>query len=121
MLARWIPAGAAVLEVGPGAGRWSEFLVERASRLVLVDVSEAAALLDAAALHAVTSILAVGLRLSSSPSGCRNPFRQRSRASLHPGARRVQVARAQTQEKRHGSARYSQRRRDLGIRAARTS
>jgi SAM-dependent methyltransferase len=39
VLACWIPVGAAVLEIGPGAGRWSEFLVERASRLVLVDVS----------------------------------------------------------------------------------
>jgi ubiquinone/menaquinone biosynthesis C-methylase UbiE len=35
-----IPAGAAVLEIGPGAGRWSEVLAARASRLVLVDVSE---------------------------------------------------------------------------------
>ena len=40
VLARWIPAGAVVLEIGPGAGRWSEFLVERGSGLVLVDVSE---------------------------------------------------------------------------------
>jgi SAM-dependent methyltransferase len=40
VLAHWIPPGAVVLEIGPGAGRWSEFLVERASRLVLVDVSE---------------------------------------------------------------------------------
>lgn len=29
-----------VLEIGPGAGRWSEVLVSRASRLVLADVSE---------------------------------------------------------------------------------
>ena len=35
-----IPAGAAVLEIGPGAGRWSEVLAPRASRLVIVDVSE---------------------------------------------------------------------------------
>jgi SAM-dependent methyltransferase len=40
VLKRWIPAGVAVLEIGPGAGRWSEVLYERASRLVLVDVSE---------------------------------------------------------------------------------
>ena len=40
VLVRWIPAGAVVLEIGPGAGRWSEFLLERAFRLVLVDVSE---------------------------------------------------------------------------------
>ena len=35
-----VPAGAAVLEIGPGAGRWSQVLAARASRLVLVDVSE---------------------------------------------------------------------------------
>jgi ubiquinone/menaquinone biosynthesis C-methylase UbiE len=35
-----IPAGAAVLEIGPGAGRWSEVLAPRAGRLVLVDISE---------------------------------------------------------------------------------
>jgi len=40
VLARWIPADAAVLEIGQGAGRWSETLALRASRLVLVDVSE---------------------------------------------------------------------------------
>lgn len=40
VLVRWVPAGAAVLEIGPGAGRWTEALSERASRLVLVDVSE---------------------------------------------------------------------------------
>jgi SAM-dependent methyltransferase len=40
VLARWIGEGVAVLEIGPGAGRWSEVLVERASTLVLADVSE---------------------------------------------------------------------------------
>jgi len=35
-----VPAGAAVLEIGPGAGRWSQVLAAQASRLVLVDVSE---------------------------------------------------------------------------------
>lgn len=40
VLKRWIPAGVSVLEIGPGAGRWSGALHERASRLVLVDVSE---------------------------------------------------------------------------------
>jgi SAM-dependent methyltransferase len=40
VLARWIPADTAALEIGPGAGRWSQALAERASRLVLVDVSE---------------------------------------------------------------------------------
>jgi ubiquinone/menaquinone biosynthesis C-methylase UbiE len=40
VLARWIPAGGSVLEIGPGAGRWTESLVERASRVTVVDVSE---------------------------------------------------------------------------------
>jgi SAM-dependent methyltransferase len=40
VLERWIPTGVVVLEVGPGAGRWSEALAARASRLILVDVSE---------------------------------------------------------------------------------
>ena len=40
VLARWIPAGSVVLEIGPGAGRWSQALAARASRLALVDVSE---------------------------------------------------------------------------------
>jgi SAM-dependent methyltransferase len=40
VLMRWIPEGVVVLEIGPGAGRWSEALQPRAERLVLVDVSE---------------------------------------------------------------------------------
>ncbi len=40
VLARWIPPGAAVLEIGPGAGRWTEPLLALASRMVLVDISE---------------------------------------------------------------------------------
>jgi len=40
VLAKWIPDGGVVLEIGPGAGRWSEVLASRASRLVLTDVSE---------------------------------------------------------------------------------
>ena len=40
VLARWIPQDSVVLEIGPGAGRWSEPLLERASRLIVVDVSE---------------------------------------------------------------------------------
>ena len=40
VLERWIPAGGAVLEIGPGAGRWSEVLLERSAEVVLVDVSE---------------------------------------------------------------------------------
>jgi SAM-dependent methyltransferase len=42
VLARWIPTGGVTLEIGPGAGRWSQALAARASRLVLVDVSERA-------------------------------------------------------------------------------
>jgi SAM-dependent methyltransferase len=40
VLRRWIPRGAVTLEIGPGAGRWSEALLERVSQLVLMDVSE---------------------------------------------------------------------------------
>lgn len=40
VLCRWIAPGAAVLEIGPGGGRWSETLASRTSRLVLVDVSD---------------------------------------------------------------------------------
>jgi ubiquinone/menaquinone biosynthesis C-methylase UbiE len=40
VIAKWIPEGVSVLEIGPGAGRWSEALSERASTLVLADVSE---------------------------------------------------------------------------------
>jgi len=40
VLTRWIPDGGVALEIGPGAGRWSEPLAARTSRLVLVDVSE---------------------------------------------------------------------------------
>jgi SAM-dependent methyltransferase len=40
VLARWIPKGAIALEIGPGAGRWTQALLVRASRLVLADVSE---------------------------------------------------------------------------------
>jgi SAM-dependent methyltransferase len=39
VLARWISSEGVVLEIGPGAGRWSAALLERASRLILVDVS----------------------------------------------------------------------------------
>jgi ubiquinone/menaquinone biosynthesis C-methylase UbiE len=34
-----VPEGSDVLEIGPGAGRWTEALVERAGSLVLVDIS----------------------------------------------------------------------------------
>lgn len=35
----WLPRNGAILEIGPGGGRWSQPLLERASRLILVDVS----------------------------------------------------------------------------------
>jgi ubiquinone/menaquinone biosynthesis C-methylase UbiE len=35
----WMPRGGVILEIGPGGGRWSEPLLERASGLILVDVS----------------------------------------------------------------------------------
>lgn len=34
-----IPAGGTVLEIGPGGGRWSDVLVPRAERVILVDVT----------------------------------------------------------------------------------
>ncbi len=39
VLERWIAAGSTVLEIGPGAGRWSVALRRRAAHLILVDVS----------------------------------------------------------------------------------
>ena len=41
ILSPQIPKGSRVLEIGPGAGRWTEFLVPRASRLVVVDLTPA--------------------------------------------------------------------------------
>ncbi len=35
-----IPAGGTVLEIGPGAGRWTEALHERAADLILVDITD---------------------------------------------------------------------------------
>ena len=46
MLDRWIPAGAAVAEIGVGVGHYSEHLAARGCRIHLVDVSRR--LLDAA-------------------------------------------------------------------------
>lgn len=34
-----VPTGSRVLEIGPGAGRWTYYLAQRASRLVVVDVT----------------------------------------------------------------------------------
>jgi ubiquinone/menaquinone biosynthesis C-methylase UbiE len=41
LLSRHVRPGSTVLEIGPGAGRWSEILQPLARRLVLVDVSPA--------------------------------------------------------------------------------
>jgi ubiquinone/menaquinone biosynthesis C-methylase UbiE len=35
-----MPEGGTILEIGPGAGRWTEFLLARAERLILVDIIE---------------------------------------------------------------------------------
>lgn len=35
-----IPAGGTVVEIGPGAGRWTEILHERAEQLILVDITD---------------------------------------------------------------------------------
>jgi SAM-dependent methyltransferase len=40
VLLRWIPERASVLEIGPGGGRWTEALLQQASELTLVDVSQ---------------------------------------------------------------------------------
>ena len=40
VMKKYIRGESAILEIGPGAGRWTEFLVELANRLFVVDVSE---------------------------------------------------------------------------------
>ena len=35
-----VPDGARILEIGPGHGRWTEYLIERAGSLDLVDINE---------------------------------------------------------------------------------
>jgi len=37
---KWIPEGSSVLEIGPGAGRWTSALLDRARNYVGVDISE---------------------------------------------------------------------------------
>jgi SAM-dependent methyltransferase len=39
VLKRFVPERAVILEIGPGAGRWSRALLARATKLILVDVS----------------------------------------------------------------------------------
>ena len=38
----YVPQNGVVVEVGPGAGRWTEFLQQRASKCILVDIAEQA-------------------------------------------------------------------------------
>jgi SAM-dependent methyltransferase len=38
-LERYMPVDGTILEIGPGAGRWTEFLLPRSSALILVDVA----------------------------------------------------------------------------------
>jgi ubiquinone/menaquinone biosynthesis C-methylase UbiE len=40
VLRKNIPTGGTILEIGPGAGRWTEVLVEMADHLVAVDISD---------------------------------------------------------------------------------
>lgn len=40
ILKRHLPSGGALLEIGPGGGRWTEHLLEIAGSLTLVDISE---------------------------------------------------------------------------------
>jgi len=66
VLLRLVPAGTEVLEIGPGAGRWSRVLAQRASRLVVVDISEKPLMLcreRLAAFDNVTYVLGPGNRL----------------------------------------------------------
>ena len=39
MMLKYVEKGSVILEIGPGAGRWSEFLQKLASRLILADIS----------------------------------------------------------------------------------
>jgi ubiquinone/menaquinone biosynthesis C-methylase UbiE len=42
VLEPYMPEGGTILEIGPGAGRWSEVLRNRAAKLIVVDVAERA-------------------------------------------------------------------------------
>jgi SAM-dependent methyltransferase len=39
VLQRYVPADCTILEIGPGAGRWTEYLLQRAQQYVGVDIS----------------------------------------------------------------------------------
>jgi ubiquinone/menaquinone biosynthesis C-methylase UbiE len=38
-LERYMPRGGTILEIGPGAGRWTEYLLPRADRVILADIA----------------------------------------------------------------------------------
>lgn len=40
IIQKLIPADSSIIEIGPGGGRWSEFLLKKATKLNLVDISE---------------------------------------------------------------------------------
>jgi ubiquinone/menaquinone biosynthesis C-methylase UbiE len=40
VLCRYVPKGGHILEIGPGAGRWTGVLIERAEQFTAVDVAE---------------------------------------------------------------------------------
>jgi SAM-dependent methyltransferase len=40
IIMKLVPDNSSVIEIGPGGGRWSEFLLKKASKLNLVDISE---------------------------------------------------------------------------------
>ncbi len=41
LMAPYVPPGASVLEIGPGAGRWTRHLLRRAGHVILVDLTPA--------------------------------------------------------------------------------
>ena len=40
IMLKYIKRGSTILEIGPGAGRWTEILIKFADRMILVDISE---------------------------------------------------------------------------------
>jgi SAM-dependent methyltransferase len=59
-----IPPGGTVLEIGPGAGRWTQALVERAERLIVADVAPVVLELIAERFPAAQTILSGGCDLT---------------------------------------------------------
>lgn len=40
VLIPYVPINSRILEIGPGAGRWTEYLIQRAQRIILVDLTQ---------------------------------------------------------------------------------